>query len=249
MSKPIIIAHRGYSRKAPENTLAAFNAAWQEGVDGIEADFHITKDKRIICIHDKNTQRTTGVNRIIKESTLSELKQLDAGSKFKKKFRGEKIPTIEEVLEIIPSGKKIYIEIKCGPEILPYLDTVIKSSNLLSDQFIVMSFNEEFIKQFKEKNPNIKTLLLIDFNNNHLSPNKTLTSKEAVEILQNLKIDGYASKESKDVPLSFIKDICNNDFQYHLWIVDRKRRARKYKNSPVSAIITNTPNRIKKALH
>lgn len=247
ISKPIIIAHRGSSKKAPENTLAAFNAAWKEDADGIEADFHLTKDHHIVCIHDKNTRRTTGANKVIKETTLSELKKLDAG-KFKKRYKRERISTLEEVLETVVPGKKIYIEIKSAIEILPYLSKSIKDSKLSLDQFIIMSFNDKLVARFKEDNPKIKSLLLIDFNNNDFFPKRIPTSSEALELLKKLKIDGYASKELKKIPLSFINDICDNGLDYHIWTVNRKRRARKYKNSQVSAIITDVPKRIKAAL-
>ncbi|NJL18973.1 MAG: hypothetical protein HC901_01285 [Bdellovibrionaceae bacterium] len=77
---PRLIAHRGASHQAPENTLPAFRMAWQEEADGIETDIHLTRDGRLACIHDADTQRITGTNLVVAESTFTELQALDAGS-------------------------------------------------------------------------------------------------------------------------------------------------------------------------
>ena len=114
-----IVAHRGASADAPENTLAAFKLAWEQGADAIEGDFYLSADHEIVCIHDKDTERTAPGQAVrkVSESTLDQLKQLDVGKWKGERFQGERIPTIEEVFAVIPKGKKILIEIKCGPEI------------------------------------------------------------------------------------------------------------------------------------
>src|SRR5829696_4703105 len=75
----IIVAHRGASHDAPENTLAAFNLAWEQGADGVEADFYLTSDGNIICSHDPDTQRTAGVKHVISETPFAVLRKLDVG--------------------------------------------------------------------------------------------------------------------------------------------------------------------------
>ncbi len=87
-----IIGHRGASYLAPENTLASSELAWSLGADAVETDIYLSKDNRIICSHDANTKRTTGVNLVIKETTSKELRKLDAGSFKDKKYKGE-LPT------------------------------------------------------------------------------------------------------------------------------------------------------------
>ena len=116
-TEPIIIAHRGESYDAPENTLASINLAWQRNDDAVEVDVHLTKDNRIVVIHDPNTKRITGQNKKIKNSTLTELQTLDFGSWKAEKWKDEKIPTIDEVLQTVPVNKKIIIEIKSGKNI------------------------------------------------------------------------------------------------------------------------------------
>src|ERR1700683_2808619 len=99
MRAPGIIAHRGASGHAPENTMAAFQRAVELGAPFIETDLHLTRDGRFVAIHDKTLQRTTNGQGAVQEFTLAELRQLDAGKWFDRPFSGEHIPTLEEVLE------------------------------------------------------------------------------------------------------------------------------------------------------
>ena len=120
---PLVIAHRGSSAQAPENTLPAFQLAWEQGADGIEGDFQLTKDGHIICFHDKDTKRLAGQPLTVANATLEELRQLDVGSIQPQaevdalrtwsadKFQGTRMPTLAEVFASVPSGKKIFIEI------------------------------------------------------------------------------------------------------------------------------------------
>src|SRR5687768_5258275 len=85
----IIVAHRGASHDAPENTLAAFKLAWEQGADGIEADFYLSSDGKIICNHDKDTARTAGVKHVVSETPFDVLRTLEVGSWKNEKYRGE----------------------------------------------------------------------------------------------------------------------------------------------------------------
>src|ERR1700677_2285230 len=91
-----IIAHRGASYDVPENTLAAFNLAWKEEADAVELDIYLTKDGKIVAIHDETTKRTTGVALNVADSTLAELQQLDAGAWKNAVWKGEQIPSLEQ---------------------------------------------------------------------------------------------------------------------------------------------------------
>jgi glycerophosphoryl diester phosphodiesterase len=110
--RPLIIAHRGYRAKYPENTLAAFEAAIDAGADMIELDVLLTKDRKVVVIHDESLDRTTSGKGPVRDHTLSELKTLDAGSWFDARFRGEPLPTLEEVLELVDGRIPMNIEIK-----------------------------------------------------------------------------------------------------------------------------------------
>ena len=109
--KPLVIAHRGASAYAPENTLAAFNLAFEMGADGIELDVELTKDSVPVVFHFDQNQQTHG-RRSLQDLTLAEVKRLDAGAWFDAKYGGEKIPTLEEVLAAVGARGLIVIEIK-----------------------------------------------------------------------------------------------------------------------------------------
>ncbi len=107
---PIIFAHRGASAHAPENTLAAFELAIEQGADGIELDVKLTADEQVIVIHDPTVDRTTGAHGRVKDMTLADLRSLGAGGFFSEKFQSEKIPTLEEVFETV--GKRTFINVE-----------------------------------------------------------------------------------------------------------------------------------------
>lgn len=108
----LIIAHRGYRAKYPENTLVAFEEAIDAGADMIELDVLLTKDRKMVVIHDESLDRTTNAQGTVRDYTLSELKTLDAGSWFDARFKGERLPTLEEVLELVDKRIPVNIEIK-----------------------------------------------------------------------------------------------------------------------------------------
>ena len=124
-----VVAHRGASHAHPENTLAAFRAAWTLGVEAVELDVHVTKDGEVVVIHDATTKRTGGVDchrarlgarcdRAVADQTLAELRTLDVGA-------GERIPTLAEALATIPSGRTLFVEIKTARETARTIGRVI----------------------------------------------------------------------------------------------------------------------------
>lgn len=146
-----IYAHRGCSGTHPENTLAAFEAAAELPIDGVEIDVHLTKDGEIVVIHDEKVNRTTDGKGYVKDMTLSELKEFDCGSWFSDNWRGERIPTLEEVLSVFENtSHRINIEIKS--DIFPYdslVNKVIESAEKfgMSERIVISSFNHEDIQK------------------------------------------------------------------------------------------------------
>jgi glycerophosphoryl diester phosphodiesterase len=110
LPQPVIFAHRGASAHAPENTLAAFDLALAQNADGIELDVKLAADGQVVVIHDATVDRTTGSHGRVKDLSLAELRSLDAGSFFSEKYRGEKIPILEEVFESM--GKRTFINVE-----------------------------------------------------------------------------------------------------------------------------------------
>ncbi len=230
----MIIAHRGVSFDLPENSLPAFNISWNHAADGIEGDFHLTKDGAIVCIHDEDTGRVCKQNLIVRDSTLKELKALDLDYKGTE-YLQIKIPTLAEVLEILPDGKKIFIEVKCGSEIVKPLLGELSRSKLNSNDAVIISFDEEVIKEFKLIAPNYRSLLLYSYevgcNINNL-----------IDVMRNIKADGLST--DNELSKTLVEQTINAGFEYHSWTIDSIHVAQKLINWGSSSITTNKPGHL-----
>ena len=155
LQKPsaMIIAHRGASHDAPENTLAAVNLAWQRGTVGTEVDVHLSKDNRIMVIHDADTERTTGERMMVRESPSGALRSLNA-SYGMAAFSGERIPYLEEVMAVVPEGKVLFIEVKTDTVIMPCLVELLAEHPQRS-RVVVISFDFEVCAMMKKEIPEI----------------------------------------------------------------------------------------------
>ena len=143
-SPPMVIAHRGGSDLAPENTLAAFRTAVEVGADAIELDVRLTKDRKLAVFHDRWLDRTTNGSGIIGTFTMEELKRLDAGLWYGRKFAGERVPSLEEVFEAMPEDFPVYVEVKArGPNGLSLAGAVAGVIRRYErwDSTVVASFN------------------------------------------------------------------------------------------------------------
>jgi glycerophosphoryl diester phosphodiesterase len=129
LKPPYFFAHRGASAYAPENTLAAFQRALEQGAHLIEFDVKLTADKQVVVIHDQTVDRTTNGTGKVNQLPLSELKKLDAGSWFDEKYHGESIPTLEEVFESI--GNKLFMNVELTNYASPFDGLVDKVSVLV----------------------------------------------------------------------------------------------------------------------
>lgn len=126
--RPRIVAHRGASFEAPENTLAAFKRAWALGVEAVELDVRVTKDGEVVVIHDASTQRTGGRARAVADQTLAELRELDVGAWKHAKYQRERIPTLAEALATMPARRTMFVEIKSAPDTAPAIGEVIRTA-------------------------------------------------------------------------------------------------------------------------
>jgi glycerophosphoryl diester phosphodiesterase len=132
LSQPIIFAHRGASAHAPENTLAAFELALAQNADAIELDVKLSADEHVVVIHDATVDRTTGSHGRVKDLTLAQLKSLDAGSSFGERYRGERIPTLEEVFEVV--GRRTFINVELTNYTTPR-DRLVEATCMLVEKF------------------------------------------------------------------------------------------------------------------
>ena len=246
---PLIIAHRGASGHAPENTLAAFKLAWEQEADGIEGDFHLTKDGHIICLHDADTKRTSagGVLKNVRESTLAELRALDVGLWKGEAFRGETIPTLEEVMAVVPSGKAFFLEVKCGPEIVPALLAALEAGPLTREQVTVISFNDNMIRSFKAEAPDWRASWLVS-----VEPDAGGAPQPSIfallDTLSRLSAEGVGLQADQSLDARYFDELRAVGFERHVWTVNSPVAARRFVAFGVDSITTDVPGALREAL-
>lgn len=155
----LVIAHRGASGEAPENTLAAFRLAWSQGADGIEMDVRLSGDGEVLVHHDADTRRTGDEALDIASTPAHRLRQLDVGSWKATRFRGEQIPTLWEVLALNPQGLAL-VELKTGPEIVEPLAGVLEAFPGCPVRLI--SFHRETLQACREALPAYPSYLITE---------------------------------------------------------------------------------------
>jgi glycerophosphoryl diester phosphodiesterase len=254
----MIVAHRGSSAQAPENTLPAFQLAWKQAADAIEGDFQLTKDGQIVCFHDKDTKRVNGQQLAISDATLEELRQLDVGSIQPQdseralrswngdQYKGVQMPTIAEVFATVPAGKKIFIEIKCGPEIIDPLLRELASSGLTPDQVVVICFDSTLLKSLKERDPKWQVAWLCSFDKKANGKPRNAPAK-VLKTLKDMRAHALMSGRG-DVDKGLLDQIRAAGIEHYVWTINDPKLGPTYKAQGVDAIITDLPAEMRAAL-
>ena len=247
---PLIVAHRGASYDAPENTLAAFKLAWKQGADAIEGDFFLSQDGHLVCIHDKDTKRFTGKSVIVNDTPLAALQQLDVGSWKDKRFASERIPTIAEVFATIPTGKKIFIELKEGAHIVAPLKRAIEKSELKTDQMVIISFQADAIAESKRQLPQIRAHWLRSYKKDKKTGKYHNDFENIARTLKETKADGLGSKGLPEVLTApFLKRLRKAGMQeFSVWTINDAPTANYFWSLGVVAITTDRPGYLRKTL-
>jgi len=234
---PKLIAHRGASANAPENTLSAFRLAWKEDADGIEGDFFLTTDGQVVCIHDDNTKRTAGKAMPVKTSTLEELRALEYGAWKDPKYRGEKIPVLSEVLDELPPGKWFFLEIKDSPRIVKPIAEILARKRPDKDKVILISFNKDVIKACRETMPEYRANLLSSLDK---FPDEGVTDA-ILRDLEWCRSHGISFKATAPVSKEWLAKARGKEGVLMAWTVDTHKDARKAIELGADFIGTNRP--------
>jgi glycerophosphoryl diester phosphodiesterase len=162
-----IIAHRGASIEAPENTLAAIELAWQLNADAVEIDVQLTRDGKLAVIHDATLARTAGIDRNVNDLDMSELRTIDVGSWKDERWRGETIPELPNILATIPSGRRLFVELKGGeidathPAIVSALQHDLAATKSAPESVVLISFYPALLRAAKQALPEFDALLVV----------------------------------------------------------------------------------------
>lgn len=241
------VAHRGASGHAPEHTITAYKMGEQMHGDYIELDLQMTKDGKLIAMHDETLDRTTNGTGLVKDYTLEEIKQLDAGSWFNEKYPeaakdeyvGLKVPTLEEVFQIFGKNEKYYIETK-SPNVYPGMEEellrLINEYRIDKDTLLVQSFSPESLIKMYQLDPAIKLVQLLWYESPAMISDAEIAAiKEyAVGIGPN---STYLSQE-------YVQKTVNNDLEIHPYTVNEKEEMKKLIDWGVTGMFTNYPDRL-----
>ncbi|WP_077326826.1 glycerophosphodiester phosphodiesterase [Virgibacillus siamensis] len=233
-----IIAHRGASKVAPENTMSAFKIAYQSGADGIETDVQLTKDRVPVLMHDERLKRTTNGSGYIKNYTFHELQSLDAGSWFSKNFSGEKIITLHELLKWL-LNKPLYLNIELKNNKIDYenLENIVVdmiSQFHLQNRTIISTFNPTSVRRLRTVTQQIEIAYL--------------TSKRKHNIIRNAKQLGANAVHVKYRLLSkkLMQQSKEENMPVRVYTVNRPGRMRRCFDYQCDGIFTDQPEQ---ALH
>jgi glycerophosphoryl diester phosphodiesterase len=235
MRAPWIIAHRGASGHAPENTLAAFERAVELGAGFIETDLHLTRDARFVAIHDHTLERTTNGRGAVSDFTLAELRELDAGKWFDRQFSGQQIPTLEEILAFARKHDAVfYFEIKYETAwgmhhaLVAALQTAEHAA-----RSIVISFDPATLLALRRLDASVMMGLLVE---------------EAQPDMVRMALDAGARQlcpRSDLVTPELVKQAHRSDLQVVTWTVNEVEKMRVAIDAGVNGIMTDLPDRLR----
>ena len=229
-----IVGHRGASFDAPENTVSAIKLAWEQGADGAEFDIYLTRDGKIVVCHDKDLKRTGRNNALIVESTLADLRKLDVGTWKNPMFAGEKIPTIAEIFATVPKGKKVYIEVKCGPEIVPELVRELQAAKLPPELTPVISFDASVIAAMKAARPDVPAYWLVDVK-------KEPDAEKVIQKAKEIHADGLDLSAKPELDQAFAAKVKAAGLRLDVWTVNDVAVAKRMIEIGAQGITTDRP--------
>ncbi|MEI9999480.1 MAG: glycerophosphodiester phosphodiesterase family protein [Verrucomicrobiota bacterium] len=229
------IAHRGSSFLAPENTLAAFRLGWQETAT-CELDLRATRDGRLIVVHDASTRRTTGVDWLVAEHTLAELRNLDAGVWKGVAWAGERLPALEDVLAAMPAGRRLLIEVKAAP--VAALMRVVRQSRREA-ALALQSFDLAACAEMKRSLPEVPVFGLVAFRQENGTWSPSLA--HLLDVITAAQLDGIAVNDAAPLDAAAVAELHARGLRVKVWTIDDPARARGLAALGVDGLITNRP--------
>ncbi len=234
--KPILVGHRGFPAKYPENTIASFLAALYYGADGIELDVWLDRDRDLVVIHDPDTQRVAGEKLYVKETGTSELRSLDLGL-------AQRIPLLEEVLDAIPRAVPLFVEIKDVEAAVPAYELVKKHDRL--DKTMFISFHTEALEKIRKASEDARLGFIIG---------SIEAAEMAPRLAERLRLQAIAPPVlgvkylGKEKFIEYLKTIKSLGLYTAVWVINTEEEYRLVKDY-VDAIITDNIEYIRSLQH
>ncbi len=236
-TRPLVIAHRGFSFIAPENTLASYKLAMTAGADMAECDVYLTQDEVPILLHDATFKRTTGRNARPCDLTLQEIKKLDAGKWKSADFTGEPVPTLAETLQLLKGKLRLVIEIK-EATIAPKVVECLRETQTEPQDVMIFSFHDKAVQEIARLEPRLPTTWLVD-NPGIDDSGWRATIRHALEIRASA-----IGTSLTHVDPGFVKLAHECGFSVFVWTVNEPQDASYLVNLGVDAIISDRPDMV-----
>lgn len=243
-----IVAHRGASYDAPENTLASVKLGWQQNADGVEFDVWLSKDGQLVVIHDKDTARTGDVKKNVIDHTAAELRQVDVGRWKDAKFAGERVPLLAEVLATIPSGKRVFIEMKCGTEGVPELSRVVAVAGRPAAETAIISFHDDVIAASKRALPQCQAYWIVGLKQDKETGKWPHSAESLIRRAKEIHADGLDLQAADLIDRSFGDQVKSAGLKLLVWTVNDVGVARKMIAAGVEGITTDRPGWLREQL-
>ncbi len=242
MAKCKVISHRGANLDAPQNTIPAFERSIEIGVDGFETDIHLSSDGVPVICHNYTIDETSNGKGEVKSMTYDELRSYDFGSWFNEKFKGTKLPSVEEFLTLCENADIEIMNIEIKPPLDGDMTIVAKTieavkAHGLFDKLLISSFSADVLVECKRVDPECKTGYLYAPDRKHCY---TQMLFGYVEFAKKIKAD-YLHPHFLSVNRRYVRRLHENGIGINVWTVDKEKTARKLLKLGVDGIITNDP--------
>ena len=240
-----LIAHRGESKDAPENTLPAYRMAVERGF-GFECDVYLSSDRRVFSFHDTNLKRTTGVDLACTNASWTEVvSKIDAGKWKGERWKGTRPALLEEILALARNGRQIYIEVKGdSTDVVPYIkDILAKQSKATPRNVLFIAFGKEVCRALKRQMPEYRVYWLTG--TKHGRTGQPISSDEVIATLKDLGVDGVDQHFTPAVVTAeYIAAIRSAGFEYHSWTLDTLELARLAFERGTQTVTTNCAKKL-----
>lgn len=221
-----VIAHRGNSAAAPENTLAAFESAIRAGADAVELDVRLSADGHLVLMHDETVDRTTDGQGHVSELTLEQLRRLDAGGRFDPAFTGERIPTLDDALAVIKGRAMAFVEIKTADRITPRLVAEALARHGMVDSTLLISFEEAPLEAMRAIAPQLPLGALVPFG--HTPHKRALSTRSSATLAKHTRLHR-----------GDVKNAHSRAFKVYSWTVNTPEAMREQVALGVDGLITD----------
>ena len=231
-----VTAHRGSSARAPQNTISAFEAAIEDKADYAELDVQETKDGVVVVIHDSNLRHVGGVDANIWDLNYSELQEIDVGSSFSPEFAGEKVPTLDEVIDVTKGKIKLNIELKISGHEKNLVEKTVQivEARGIQDECVLSSFDYNALQEVRALNPDLQIGMIITY---------------VIGDYAKLDVDFYSVEPNLVLTKKFVRDAHDDNKEVHIWTLSPKADVSGYVDLGVDNIINDDPVMIRELLH